>query len=130
MNEVQHEGESFVAPAAGTLQAEVSGESRPAERAYASLDCRLGPINDYRVDTSDNPTKHAVALRAVSSDLMDYQAHLAEAIQDAVTDTPLSLMNLPEYVPSMDLAIRLAKQIAQFSQLEIRLAKPDKQKNK
>jgi hypothetical protein len=122
MDEFQNRGQfafehAVSAPEAG----EAIAESLTAERPNLRLADRLKHIHDHRVDTRDSPTARTIALRGVCSDLMEVEAYVAEALRDAVTATPLTTENIEQsFSPSIDLVIRLARQISQMSQLEIR----------
>ncbi len=127
MDESQNEGPVAVEVAASAAEtAEAIAESPAAEQPNLRLADRFKHIDDYRVDTRNCATALTAALQDVGADLMEVEAHMAEAFRDAVQAEPLTIESLELYSPPIDLLIRLTKQIAQVSQLGMRSAKQDR----
>lgn len=123
MDEIQHD--VHIQPVNNGCQPGEAAEERPAPREFTSrLADRLRCIDAHRTDGHDNPSRTA-ALRAVSADLMEIEVHVTEAIRGAVVITPMTCETIEEYSPSIDLVLRLAKQISQVSQLEMRSSQLD-----
>ena len=127
MDDVQNEGRVPVEPTVSAPETgDANAESLRAERRNSRLNCRLKEIHDHRVDRRDFPTARTAVLRHISADLMDAEAFIAEALRYAMATTPVTLEDLDQYTPSIDLTIRLAKQITQTSQFEIRSSRCEK----
>ncbi len=119
MDEFQNKGQvgfedGLSASDAGKTIADTLAMERPDVR----LVDRLRQIHEHRAGPHDNPNTLTAVLRNVDTDLMEIEAYVAKAIRDAVTVTPMTAENINEYSASIDLVIRLAKQIAQMTQLE------------
>jgi len=123
MDEIQHD--VHTQREHNGFQPAEAAEERPAPSEFTSrLADRLKRIDAHRTDGHGNPSRTA-ALRAISADLMEIEVHVAEAIRDAVVLTPMTCEAIEEYSPSIDLVLRLAKQISQVSQLEMRSSQLD-----
>ncbi len=62
------------------------------------------------------------ALRGTNSDLLAVEACLGQILQREMLDGMFTMDDVAEAAPAIDLQIRLARQIAQISQLEMRFA--------
>jgi hypothetical protein len=102
------------------VSASEAGEALAEALEANRLADRLQHINAHRADTHDSPNARTVVLRQVSADLMEIEACVAEALHDAVAATPMTVENMNEYFTSIDFVIRLAKQVGQATQLEMR----------
>ncbi len=87
---------------------------------------QLRRIDECRTAALTNPSYFEAAIGAETSNMLEILARLAEAILTGCDDAALTLETLPAYGPSMDSYLRVAKQAAQYSQLQIQLARIDK----
>jgi hypothetical protein len=123
VEESHSSGQLDLENSASGFQAEEVAARTMAERLRRRVADRLKSINDHRVDTQDSPTARTAALRGICADLMEIEAHIAEALRDSLATTAMMAENIDEFSPAIDLVLRLSKQITQATQLEMRSAK-------
>ena len=82
-------------------------------------------IFEYRMDAlGDSRPLHA-CLAGMNSDLLDFQLHVGEILRQTLATDGASLDEIERHSRSFDLMLRLSKQVAQITQLEMRSRQDD-----
>ena len=104
-----------------TQPAAPSELTRPAE--LPRLAEQLRGLDEYRDHTHRQVNVHVATLGEMTSNLMEIEARFSGVVRQSLTEEVLSMSDLEAYTPSIDQLIRMDKQIAQLTQLQINLKK-------
>jgi hypothetical protein len=121
MSTTDHRQTSDQADQPKTQPAAPSELTRPAElpRLAEQLRC----VDEYRDHTHRQANVHVATLGEMTSNLMEIEARFSGVVRQSLTEEELSMDGLEAYTPSIDQLIRMDKQIAQLTQLQINLKK-------
>ena len=110
-------------PSGSPVESTVPDQSQ-REHWRSDFEERLKRIDNHRASTRQKTHLLTLiaGLRGVNSDLLAVEACIAQILQREILGGMFTMEDLAEIAPAIDLQIRMAKQIAQFSQLEMRFA--------
>jgi hypothetical protein len=80
-------------------------------------------ILDHRAEAQREANTLTACLAGVNSDLFDFQLGVGEALRQVLASGERSLAQIERHSRSIELMLKLSKQIAQFSQLELQARK-------
>lgn len=91
----------------------------PTVGDYADSDLRARLIDRYLDSGLEDANPLVGNVIAVNSDMMRIQLAIRQAIEAAMADKQSTLQNLENLMPGIELMARNAKQIEQFSKLQV-----------
>jgi hypothetical protein len=91
-----------------------------SDRAGTDLAQQLNRIHEHRSASHQVPQLLTSVLRGVNADLLDVEACLAHTLRQELLEGEQSIESFVQSYPAIDTLIRLARQIAQLAQLEMR----------
>jgi hypothetical protein len=106
---------------------ETSNEEQPAaEPSFdPAYEKRRQRILDHRAEAQDDTNTMRACLAGVNSDLLDCELHVGETLRHALARGGLSIDEIERNARLFELLVRLTKQVAQITQLEMRTRKDD-----
>ena len=93
------------------------------EMADDTFQKRLERIQDQRTEAQHHPDSRCAGVAGLNADLMEIGLHVGGAVRRFLTAEPATIEGIEVSSGSIDLMIRLSKQITQICQLEMRLNK-------
>lgn len=84
---------------------------------------RMQRIHDHRVGAYYDPRTTKSLLGFVCADLLVVEAHLGEALRQELTAGPASIEVIEKNRSPIDLMLRLSKQVAQITQVDMQYTK-------
>lgn len=95
--------------------------------AGSSILARLRLVELHRQNSLAELNSTRAILGTISADLAVAEAHLAEALRERLAGCPANIDEVAKYSDSIDLILRLAKQLAQLTQVDHKIAKREEQ---
>lgn len=113
--------DSAQSPSGSPVESAVPDQSQ-REHWRSDFEEQLKRIDNHRAATRQKThlLTLTAALRGLNSDLLVVEACIAQILQRVILGGMFTLQDLAEVAPAIDLQIRMARQIAQISQLEMR----------
>jgi hypothetical protein len=102
------------------LDESVSADAAEADDMQAMLADQLQKIRDYRMNEFCVDACRNSALRSIAADMMEVEAHVSHTLRAIMRDAALTLDDIEDLTPTIDMRNRLIKHIGQIVTIESR----------